>query len=151
MLLEKKYKNIQETMYYLMLQILDSVKWCKNNIERMSIEDFFLFMQQNIKFKEDPEGVELIQSSETFFENNYHGFSGYGDCDCFVVTVSAYCLAYKIPCQIILAGRSIVAPVHIYNEVLNSENKLCTFDLTEKNFCQKRFYKYTQIIPLYYN
>ena len=144
---EYKYKDIQDTMFYLLVQVYDSIKYCKKTFPKMPVYDLFYFLKENIKFIDDPEGIELIQTSQTFFENNYHGISGGGDCDDFVITVTAYCLSYNIPCEIILAGREKYAPVHIYNRVLDENNKICNFDLTEKNFNDKRYYKYTQNLP----
>ena len=148
MKLYKPYKDIYETMYYLLLQVKDSLKfadnWLPDNIGN-DTEYLYKLLKSCTKFHDDTKGEELIQSMQTLFEHNVHGKSGYGDCDCFVTTVTACCAVLNIPCMIVLAGRDKKEPVHIYNMVYDN-GEWIPFDLTNNYYGEKRFYPFTQKI-----
>jgi len=140
------YRDIQETMDLIKIQIADSLKYSKQWIEAYnikSVSELFYELQDQTTFKHDPKGTELLQSMQTLFSNNYWGVAGSGDCDCFVISVTACCINLNFNTEIVLAGRSPDKPVHIYNLVEN-----IPFDLTERNLGDERFYKYTQILPV---
>jgi hypothetical protein len=149
MVAEYPYKNINQVMYYLRKQIIDSVEWCYNNIPVCSDpKELFYTLKKDVTFKDDPEGDELLQTAETLFDNNYHGRSGHGDCDCFTILAIASFIAQGWGhMDIVLAGRNNSAPVHIYAYIkFRGEN--FTFDLTEPNFNQERYYQLKQVLPI---
>lgn len=84
---------------------------------------------------------------QTLFENNYHGISGAGDCDCFVITATACFIVSGLPCQIVLAGNKPDSYTHIYNRVKDFQEWI-NFDLTNPHFDTERAYKYKKIFDV---
>ena len=97
-------------------QVIDSIDWVQDNLPRYrNPEQLFNNLKTMVTYKNDPPGVELLQSVPTLFEQNYWGMRGAGDCDCFSILVLTCCLVHGWNDQeIILAGRSRLAPVHIW-------------------------------------
>ncbi len=152
MIADYKYKDINQVMRGIRQQIIDSVEWCYNNVpvfdNPMELYNYFL---PRITFVEDPKGVELLQTAQTLFENNYHGIPGAGDCDCFTILGTASFIAQGWGgIDIDLAGRNKWNAVHIYNEI-KFDGEYYVFDLTEKRFNKERYYPYKQILPIYFN
>jgi len=145
-----KYKDINQVMKYMNLQIYEGVNFAGETFTKMSPEKFFYTMRTLVKYKDDPINTELLMSPETFVNNNYWGVPFTGDCDDFVIFSTAYFIAYNIPCKIVLAGRTKKAPVHIYNLVLdNKKGKFVPFDLTNPFYNYERDeYKYFQKLKI---
>lgn len=145
-----QYPNLQEALLFFKAQVLDSVKYCFDNTPKFDTpEELFNYLKIRTTYKNDPKGRELFQSSQTLFDNNYHGIVGAGDCDCFTLTCLACCIAndwYKI--GIVLAGRSSIKPSHIY-QYIDWKGTRYYMDLTNKIFNQTRYYPYTQEINFY--
>ena len=143
------YKDINQVMAAIRLQIIDSVEFCYNYIPALdNPEQLFKYLKPLLTFKHDQPETETLQSAQTLFFDNVHGKAGAGDCDCFTILASAAFIAQGWgKFDIILAGRNKINPVHIYNQI-NWNGKNYTFDLTEPKFNQKRKYKFEQILPI---
>jgi len=143
------YTDINATMLGIRMQVIDSLEYCKNEMPTFdNPEQMFNVLRELIVYKHDPPGVELLQSVPTLFTNNYHGISGAGDCDCFSILVLAMCAVHGWNEQrIVLAGRTKLAPVHIWTQV-QYNGTWFNMDLTNKYFNVARKYKYVQFLPV---
>jgi hypothetical protein len=141
------YTDINATMRGIRTQVIDSLNYCANEMPSFNDpETMFKALKNMITYKNDPPGVELLQSVPTLFENNYWGKRGAGDCDCFSILVLSMCVVHGWNTQqIVLAGRSKLAPVHIWTRVC-FENQWFDMDLTEAYFNQRRNYKFVQYL-----
>ena len=141
------YKGINQVMKGIREQIIYSFDYCANKLPTYDTpEQLYNNMLPLLTYKNDPPGIELLQSVPTLFENNYWGISGAGDCDCFVILICSMCAVNKIGKQrIVLAGRSKEAPVHIWSEILYN-GKYQAMDMTQKLFNSTRKYKYIQYL-----
>jgi hypothetical protein len=139
------YTDINATMEGIRTQVLDSLFYCKNEMPRFKDpESMFNNLRQMITYKNDPPGVELLQTVGTLFNDNYHGIPGAGDCDCFSILVLSMCAVHGWNDQrIILAGRTKLAPVHIWTQV-KFNGVWYDMDLTQTYFNTSRKYKYIQ-------
>ena len=146
--LTKKYVDINDTMRHIKTQIVDSLPYAKKQCPPMSSpEECFWWMKRHTTYKHDPKGIELLQSLPTLMENNYHGISGAGDCDCFTIGLCSLFVANGIKnVKVVLVGRNRSVPVHIYCVVYEKGNRK-VFDLTNKKPYQERPYPYIQELP----
>jgi len=102
------YTDINATMRGIRTQVIDSIDYVKNNLPRYrNPEQMFNNLKQLVVYKNDPPGVELLQSVQTLIENNYWGIPGAGDCDCFSILVLTCCPA--------TAPNALFAPVKNLN------------------------------------
>lgn len=141
------YTDINATMKGIHRQVVDS---CGYYCERMPFYDNPEQMYNNlltmVVYKNDPPNIELLQSVPTLMEKNYWGIPGAGDCDCFSILVLTACICHKwMKQRIVLAGRSKIAPVHIWTEVFFN-GKWHAMDLTQKAFNTTRPYKFKQYL-----
>jgi hypothetical protein len=143
------YTDINATMRGIRTQVIDSIQYVQENFPKYkNPEQLFNNLKQLVKYQNDPPGVELLQSVPTLFENNYWGRPGAGDCDCFSIAVLTFCLVNGWNDQeIILAGRSKLAPVHIWTRV-KFNGRWYDMDLTQPYINSVRSYKYTQALPV---
>lgn len=143
------YTDINATMRGIRTQVIDSLEYCVNEMPSFDTpEQMFKALRNMTVYKNDPAGVELLQTVPTLFENNYHGISGAGDCDCFSILALSMCIANGWNDQaIVLAGRSKLSPVHIWTRV-KFNGKWFDFDLTQPYFNTTRPYKFQQILPV---
>jgi len=139
------YTDINATMRGIRTQVIDSLDFCVNQMPSFeNPEQMFNVLKTMITYKNDPAGVELLQTVQTLFKNNFHGVSGAGDCDCFTILWLSMCIAQGWnKQQIVLAGRSKIAPVHIWAR-LHFDGKWFECDLTQPYFNTKRKYKFVQ-------
>lgn len=143
------YKDINQVMQYMNVQIYEGLRFCQDFSTMTNTKDLYNTLNTLFIYKNDPPDIELIMSPETFAtSNNYWGSAYMGDCDDFVTFITSYCIAHNIKCEIVLAGRSKKAPVHIYNMV-EYEDKMIPFDITNRLFNYERDgYKYKQILKV---
>jgi hypothetical protein len=146
-ILRTDYTDINATMRGIRTQVIDSIDYCVNELPKFdNPEQMFNVLKTMVTYKNDPPDTELLQSVPTLFNSNYWGIRGAGDCDCFSILVLACCIANGWNKQrIVLAGRSKIAPVHIWTEV-NYNNKWYVMDLTQSIFNTKRPYKFYQYL-----
>lgn len=143
--LTKRYKDLNETLAYLKIQIIDSLPYARMNCPQFDHpEDMFKWLKSRVQYENDPRGVELLQTMQTLFRNN-----GKGDCDCFVITTIACSIVNNWDgINIALVGRKKSHPVHIYT-VFKAKELREVFDLTNSRYNYERDnYKYIQEIPV---
>lgn len=147
MIITTQYTDINATMRAIRTQVIDSYQFCIDNLPTFNNPaEMFKYLKGAVTYKNDPPGIELIQTAQTLFLNNYWGIPGAGDCDCFSVLVLAACMTNKWPKQrIVLAGRSKLAPVHIWTEVYYN-GSWHSMDLTQPYYNTTREYKYLQYL-----
>jgi len=149
MRLRKKYGDIDETLKYIKIQIIDGIKYAEQTTPIfLNPRELWDYLKPKLTYKNDPPGIELLQTYETLIKNNWHGKPGFGDCDCFTIATVTLAIASRMHgVRIVLAGRDKESPVHIWTEIKHA-GKIYTLDFTEPNFNQERKYKYTQILPV---
>lgn len=151
MKLLKQYKDIDETLHYLRLQVIDSYSYALKNCPTFSHpRQLFYYLKGKIRYMQDTAGREVLQTMQTLFdkENNVHGVAGGGDCDCFVITLLACCKVNGWnDLYIVLAGRSKDYPVHIWAGI-DFEGKYYDMDCTEFVFDKIRSYPYKQKLAI---
>lgn len=147
---KQKYKDINVTLYWLVEQAKEGIEYCDLNFPKFNNPvEMYYYLKARTRFENDPTGTELIQSPGTLFENNMHGQSGLGDCDCFS-TLLLSCLWANgwFENYIMLYGNKKICPSHIAIEtVVNGETVF--LDLTQSKPNSERFYKYYQKIPVF--
>lgn len=144
-----KYRDIDHTMKQLRRQVVDSYDFAYATCPEFdSLEDLFYWLKSQVIYKNDPPGIEFLQTMQTLYSDNKYNRSGEGDCDCFVITTLA-CLKVngwnKI--FIILVGRNKRKPAHIYTGVAEN-GQIRYLDLTNPYYNTERKYKYKQILPI---
>lgn len=121
MILKTRYPSrFSVVMQHFKNQVRDSLPHAAKDYPAGSIADAWQLwdeLRPRVTYVNDPSGLELFQSYQTLFYNNWHGKPGAGDCDCFTLSTAAVATVNGLPFQIVLAGRSKTAPVHIYTEV----------------------------------
>lgn len=149
MQLKENYTNIDRVLECIIIQVNESIPYCREFFANYDDpEQLFKQLKLLTTYKNDPKGIELLQSVQTLFDDNYWGSSGFGDCDCWTILTLSCCYSNNWNDNyIILKGRSKKAPVHIYS-ACKFEGKLYTMDLTNTYINEERDYPLTQIIKL---
>lgn len=147
---KKKYTDINEVLYWIVEQALAGVPYCRDTFPHFdNPAEMYYYFNRRVTFHDDPQGIELIQSPYTLFEDNFFGIPGAGDCDCFVTLLLSACWANGWPyINILLYGRTKQRPSHI-SMCVEIGDRLYYMDLTEKKFDVERPYPYRQKLPLY--
>lgn len=143
-----KYKNLNHALRLFKTQVTESIPYALEELPRFETpEEAFKYLRKKVTYKRDPKGVELFQTMPTLFENNFHGITGAGDCDCFTIAALATLIANGFTnCGIVLVGRNPLTPVHIYAYV-DYNGKRNYFDLTNRTYDYERSYPFRQEIP----
>lgn len=141
------YPGLTESLRHLKIQVLESIPYCKEILPEYVNTPWQIFAWcKNRTYYQLDGGNEVFQSVKTLFENNYHGQSGCGDCDCFSILLLSCFLAKNINnCGIVLAGRIPNQAVHIYTYCIYKGEKYY-LDLTNNSFNFERYYPYKQEI-----
>ena len=150
MKLKQKYKDINDTLRHMKIQIQESIPFADNVVPNFSTpEELFYWMKKKVRYKKDPSDTELLQTMPTMFLGKYWGIPGAGDCDCFVISTLASMISLGWDDLFIaLVGREKKAPVHIYT-VIYWKGKRKVFDLTNRDFNYERDnYNYIQELPV---
>jgi len=138
------YKDLTQVMQFMKIQILESVPFACQvcpDFSNDSPEKLFNWLKNWVRYKNDPFGVELLQTMQTMYRKG-----GWGDCDCFTISTIACMIAcdYK-HIDVVLVGRNRSNAVHIFTQcVING--KRYTFDLTNKHFNTERKYPFKQTL-----
>lgn len=146
------FATLADTLQAIKTQSRDSLPFALQICKKYGInqpDDAFYYLRTNTTYKSDPDPVEMVQSIKTLLSvNNFHGISGYGDCDCFTVAMLAmlYHTATQ-PLYVCLGGKTRNAPTHVWAG-LASGNKVIPYDLTTYAPGTMRKYKYTQNLLL---
>jgi transglutaminase-like putative cysteine protease len=99
-------------------------------------------------YKNDPPGIELLQSFPSLMNDNYWGIPGAGDCDCFTIAALACAAARSIPARAVIVGNSSQAPTHVYCQYL-VDGRWIDFDLVSSDYGTTKPYKYKQTLKLH--
>lgn len=148
--LKRKYKDINDTLRAIKTQIIDGIDFAVEKCPQFNDpEQLYYWLLDHFKYKNDPDGVELLQTLPTLItKKNFHGVPGAGDCDCATIALITLMIAQDWDnINIVLAGRSQKCPVHIWCEI-KWQGDWQTLDLTNKRFNKDRYYPLTQRIPV---
>lgn len=142
------YKSLLHTLKAIKRQALEGVGYMKAKMPAgiYSPSDLFDLLRDCTTYKHDPKGIELVHTPKSFFEDNWHGISGAGDCDDFTAVSIAGLKAIGTPnskIKIVLTGRRPDIAKHIYLKVGDTP-----FDLTNVFYGEERQYPYYQEIPI---
>jgi len=146
--------NLEQVLGYLLDQVNISVPYCAQKFgTNNNLTEIWTIGKRYLTYHQDDKNIEQIQSVGTLFENNIHGESGHGDCDCFTVFTLAMLLAnWKAcnikRCAIVLQGNSKQVPSHILSAVYTKNNECIYIDFTEPSYNTVRKYNYMQILQL---
>ncbi len=143
------YKDLDQTMQGIRLQIVDSLQHFDGGVPKFrNPRELFKWCKQNTTYHKDPKGIELLQSVQTLFNDNYWGISGAGDCDCFTILTIFLCIENGWNDNYIyLCGRNKKKAVHIYSGV-DFDGERYTLDLTNPYINIERPYPYCQIMAV---
>jgi len=144
MVLDIPYVSLTHTLKAVKQQVRDSLPHIGQYVpyDIRDPQELFEYLKPKLTFRNDPDGDEYVQTVRTLFNKN----NGYGDCDCFTVLAltSFIYLRFK-PIYVQLAGKSHLAPTHIYTAVYDaSKQKICAFDLTNPIYNMERKYNFQQ-------
>lgn len=147
-----QYQNLDHSLRLFRGQVSEGLEYAKQEMPPLDTpEKVFNWLKLRTRYKHDPKNTELFQTLPTLLDNNFHGITGAGDCDCFTIAALSTLIANGFTdCGIVLVGRNRFQPVHIYAYV-NDNGKRYHLDLTNKYFDQTRFYPYAQYIPYIIN
>ena len=143
--IDRPYTTLKETLQDLRIQVIDSLPYISDYVPKTikTPSELFYFLKDKVKYKNDPKGVELLQTVQTLMKRG-----GKGDCDCFTILTLTAChyLGFE-PQKIRLVGKTKLAPSHIYSMVWDEDkNKFCAMDLTNPYYCMERYYPFQQTL-----
>lgn len=144
------YKDLNHTLRMMKVQIIDSIPFANRVCPDLrDPRELDAWLRPHLQFKNDPKGVEYLQTMQTLFKRK-----GRGDCDCFVITTLACAIVNGWDdLYIDLVGYDKRAPVHIYTDI-TWNGKRCILDFTNPRYDQERKsgkfgpYKYRQRVPV---
>lgn len=140
------YRDLQYTIDKMQVQIEDSLDYAARFVPMGTRpRQLFWLLKQHTVYKNDPPGVELLQSMPSLMEKNFWGVPGAGDCDCFSITAAACCRVLNIPCRLVVVGQTKTAPTHVYVEVMDG-GKWVPFDLVNTFYGEVKKYRYISTI-----
>ncbi len=147
------YQNLNHALKLFRGQVMEGVPYAQENLPRFtSPEQIFNWLKLRTTYKNDPKGTELFQTLPTLLDDNYHGLTGSGDCDCFTIAALSVLLANGFTdCGIVLVGRKSWQPVHIYAYVVDDSGLKKYLDLTNRVYNYERPYPYKQHIKFKLN
>lgn len=144
-----QYKDIHDTIQGIKTQIIDGVNYGMTCPRFNDPRELWDWLKARITYENDPKDRELLQCLPTLLtEANEHGTPGLGDCDCFSIAAVTLMICQNWDgINIVLAGRSKKAPVHIYTEIIWNGEPII-LDFTNKKYNYERYYPYTQRLPV---
>jgi len=148
---KQKYRSLAHTIEMIGVQVRDSLDYAKSFVPRYtSIDELWRILKDNLVYKHDPPGVELLQSFPSLMNDNYWGIPGAGDCDCFTIAALSCAWVSGFPCRAVVVGNSSEAPSHIYAEVFDRDKqKWVIFDLVNDSIGVTKYYRYKTIIRIH--
>ena len=113
--LDLEYKDLDQVIRLIRAKIKESIPFARKTVPNYihTAPDLFDWLKKKLVYIPDPKGIELLQSMQSLFLDNYHGIKGGGDCDCFVVTGAACLEAMGIDYKIVLSGNG-KSPTHVF-------------------------------------
>jgi hypothetical protein len=148
MQLREPYRDIRHTMRMFGRQVKDSLAYARNFIPaNADPKEIWYILKQHLTYKNDPPGVELLQSFPTMMENNYWGTPGAGDCDCFTIAAVSCAVVNHIPVRIVIVGNHKDGPSHVYCE-MKYKGRWDVFDLVNPFYGETKAYRHRQVIDV---
>ena len=149
MVTKQLYTSLNETLAGVRIQVIDSLDFCVNEMPSFKTpESMFKALKLLTTYRNDPPGIELLQSVPTLLDDNYWGVPGAGDCDCFTILTLSMCIANGWnDNEIMLVGRDKKKAVHIYSTTKINGVKY-VLDLTNSFINVERKYKFYQSIKV---
>lgn len=137
------YPGLTKTLKYLKIQAIESIPFAAEKCPMFTNpRDLFYWLKTWLRYENDPEKTELLQTMQTMWDNG-----GRGDCDCFVITTIACLYVMGFPStDVILVGRKPSNAVHIYTQVIY-KGEPYILDLTNSLYDYERSYPYKQVLP----
>jgi hypothetical protein len=90
------YKNLMYTLQMMGKQVAESVQFADQFLPRATTpKEIWFILKDNLVYKNDPPGIELLQSFPSLMNDNYWGIPGAGDCDCFTIAALACAAARR--------------------------------------------------------
>jgi hypothetical protein len=143
------YRSLDHTLKAMAVQIKDSLEFADRFLpQTTSVDEIWRILKDNLTYKHDPPGVELLQSFPSLMQDNYWGVPGSGDCDCFTIAAIACAVVRGFPARAVVVGNSKEAPSHIYAELWDG-NKWVIFDLVNTTLGETKDYKFVQTIKVH--
>jgi hypothetical protein len=143
------YKSLDHTLKAMAVQIKDSLDYADKFLPvETSVDEIWRILKDNLVYKHDPPGVELLQSFPTLMEDNYWGTPGAGDCDCFTIAAISCAVVRGFPSRAVVVGNVKEAPSHIYAELWDG-GKWVIFDLVNTTLGEAKSYKYVQRLKVH--
>jgi len=143
------YKSLDHTLKAMAVQIADSLDYADKFLPvETSVDEIWRILKDNLIYKNDPPGVELLQSFPTLMEDNYWGTPGAGDCDCFTIAAISCAVVRGFPSRAVVVGNVKEAPSHIYAELWDG-SKWVIFDLVNTTLGEAKSYKYVQRLKVH--
>jgi len=148
MIIKKKYKDINDTLRHIKIQILDGTDYALNKCPQFkNPEDLFYWLKNKTGYKSDPKNIELLQTLPTLLKGKFWGYPG-GDCDCLTIATITLMIAQNWKdISIVLVGREKTNPVHIYT-IIKWKGTRKVLDLTNKEYNKERPYPLKQELPV---
>lgn len=146
---KEPYKSLDHTLKAMAVQIQDSLDYADKFLPiETSVDEIWRILKDNLVYKHDPPGIELLQSFPTLMEDNYWGVPGAGDCDCFTIAAISCAVVRGFPSRAVVVGNSKEAPSHIYAELWDGR-KWVIFDLVNTTLGEAKGYKYVQRLKVH--
>jgi hypothetical protein len=151
---------LRDTLRFIDLKIEESLpfahSWTRRaaqikGIKTFTPEQLFYTLKEVTHYRNDPPGIELLQSMPSLFLDNYYNRPGTGDCDCFTITACACLLALGYNTGYTLYGNG-AQPTHIAADVYLKESeaiKRRRFDLVAPHYNLIKPYLWEQNYKLY--
>jgi hypothetical protein len=148
MIIKKKYKDINDTLRHIKIQIVDGTDYALSKCPAFKDpEELFYWLKNKTRYKSDPKNVELLQTLPTLLNGEFWGYPG-GDCDCLTISTITLMIAQNWKnISIVLVGRDKSNPVHIYT-IIKWKGQRKVLDLTNKDYNKERTYPYIQELPV---
>lgn len=135
------YRSLDHTLKMMAVQIHDSLDYADKFLpQNTSVDEIWRILKDNLIYKHDPPGIELLQSFPSLMEDNYWGVPGAGDCDCFTIAAISCAVVRGFPARAVVVGNTKEAPTHIYAELWDG-SKWVIFDLVAPTLGDTKRYK----------
>lgn len=143
------YRDLQHTIQMMGKQVAEGVDYADKYLPYNTTPlEIWTILKQNTTYKNDPPGVELLQSMPSLLDDNYWGIPGAGDCDCFTIAALTCAAARGIPARAVIVGNSKNAPTHVYAQLWDG-SRWIDFDLVSSVYGVTKPYKFRQTLKMH--
>lgn len=146
---KKPYTSLAHTLQMMSKQIVDSLDYADGFLPKYTTpQEIWYILKDNLIYKSDPPGIELLQSFPSLMLDNYWGTPGMGDCDCFTIAAVSCAKVRDIPTRVVVVGNKASAPSHVYSQILVNGSWV-NFDLVSSEYGTTRPYKFQQMLKVH--